>query len=162
MKIQVGGNSIVIGCTPAGKQALKAGNLTPRQRQFMLLLDEQSQLCEQAIAQLLPKLDLEALVAKGLITTVPSLSELGHPALSAALPPIVPPDKPAIPSTTKPHLKNLVNFLDAYAGAKPPVLSANPAPTRTRHVPKIPAVMPPKAVEAPSEDIVIVQSLLDN
>ena len=63
MKIQVGGNSIVIGCTPAGKQALKAGNLTPRQRQFMLLLDEQSQLCEQAIAQLLPKLDLEALVA---------------------------------------------------------------------------------------------------
>ena len=59
-------------------------------------------------------------------------------------------------------LKNLVNFLDAYAGAKPSVLSANPAPTRTRHVPKIPAVMPPKAVEAPSEDIVIVQSLLDN
>lgn len=52
--------------TNQGKQALQTDEPTPRERQFLLLLDkDDSELSRQAVSLLLTKLDLNKIVKKG-------------------------------------------------------------------------------------------------
>ena len=67
MKITIGETTVILACTAEGKQALKTDKLTPRQRQFILLVEENTHLGEQAVSNLLPKLDVQALIEKGWI-----------------------------------------------------------------------------------------------
>ena len=67
MKITIGETTVILACTAEGKQALKSDELKPRQRQFILLVEENSILGEQAVSKLLPKVNLQALVEKGWI-----------------------------------------------------------------------------------------------
>lgn len=67
MRITIGDTSVNITCTAEGKQALKTNKLTPRQRQFILLVAEDTRLAEQAVSNLLPKLDVRALLENGWI-----------------------------------------------------------------------------------------------
>ena len=68
MKVTINEIPVTLACSEAGKQALNTAEMTLRQRQFILLIKENTSLGEQAVNNLLSKLDLQQLIEKGWIS----------------------------------------------------------------------------------------------
>jgi len=58
LKVTINEIPVTLACSEAGKQALNTAEMTLRQRQFILLIKENTSLGEQAVSNLLSKLDL--------------------------------------------------------------------------------------------------------
>ena len=68
LKVTINEIPVTLACSEAGKQALNTAEMTLRQRQFILLIKENTSLGEQAVNNLLSKLDLQQLIEKGWIS----------------------------------------------------------------------------------------------
>ena len=64
LKVTINEIPITLACSEAGKQVLNTAEMTLRQRQFILLIKENTSLGEQAVSNLLSKLDLQQLIEK--------------------------------------------------------------------------------------------------
>ena len=189
LKVTINEIPVTLACSEAGKQALNTAEMTLRQRQFILLIKENTSLGEQAVSNLLSKLDLQQLIEKGWISCdVPLEQIFKQPsttvvALASAIATTEAPSAETVLSKKccdkKTGAKNLQSFLNTYTNAKlaaptiPDVSnielpSLRAADTSQQHpmasstlALKIPEALKPKVGQV-HEDIMILQSLIDD
>ena len=187
LKVTINEIPVTLACSEAGKQALNTAEMTLRQRQFILLIKENTSLGEQAVSNLLSKLDLQQLIEKGWISCDVPLGQIfKQPStpVAALASAIATTDAPSAETESvlnkkccdkKTGAKNLQSFLNTYTNAKlaaptiPDVLpSLRAADTSQQHpmadsalALKIPEALKPKVGQV-HEDIMILQSLLDD
>ena len=190
LKVTINEIPVTLACSEAGKQALNTAEMTLRQRQFILLIKENTSLGEQAVNNLLSKLDLQQLIEKGWISCDVPLGQIFKQpstpvaALASAIASSIdtPSDETVLSKKCcdkKTGVKNLQSFLNTYTNAKlaaptiPDVSnielpSLRAADTSQQHpmanstlALKIPEALQPKVGQV-HEDIMILQSLIDD
>jgi hypothetical protein len=189
LKVTINEIPVTLACSEAGKQALNTAEMTLRQRQFILLIKENTSLGEQASSNLLSKLDLQQLIEKGWISCDVPLGQIfKQPStpVAALANAIASTDTPSAETVLskkccdrKTGAKNLQSFLNTYTNAKlaaptiPDVSnielpSLRAADTSQQHpmadsalALKIPEALQPKMGQV-HEDIMILQSLIDD
>ena len=191
LKVTINEIPVTLACSEAGKQALNTAEMTLRQRQFILLIKENTSLGEQAVNNLLSKLDLQQLIEKGWISCDVPLGQIfKQPStpVAALASAIATTDAPSDENESvlskkccdkKTGAKNLQSFLNTYTNAKlaaptiPDVSnielpSLRAADTSQQHpmadsalALKIPEALQPKVAQV-HEDIMILQRLLDD
>ena len=189
MKVTINEIPVTLACSEAGKQALNTVEMTLRQRQFILLIKENTSLGEQAVSNLLSKLDLQQLIEKGWISCDVPLGQIfKQPSTPVAALASATTDAPSAETETllsekccdrKTGAKNLQSFLNTYTNAKlaaptiPDVSnielpSLRATDTSQQHpmadsalALKIPEALQPKMAQV-HEDIMILQSLIDD
>lgn len=98
--------SLSIISTQKGRQALNTDELTPRERQLLLLLDkDNSELSRQAVSSLLTKIDLNKLAKKGWVEYFVFDSKVPDVLVNAKH------EEPLVQQTAK----NIKHFLDEYS-----------------------------------------------
>lgn len=187
LKVTINEIPVTLACSEAGKQALKTAEMTLRQRQFILLIKENTSLGEQAVSNLLSKLDLQQLIEKGWISCDVPLGQIfkqpSTPVAALANAIATAPSAETVLSKKccdkKTGAKNLQSFLNTYTNAKltAPTIpnvsnielpSLRAADTSQQHpmedsalALKIPEALQPKMAQV-HEDIMILQSLIDD
>ena len=158
--------------TNQGKQALQTDEPTPRERQFLLLLDkDDSELSRQAVSLLLTKLDLNKIVKKGWVeyhvsddlSVTLDFHDKNHQNVDFSV------------STDKQTgQRKIKSFLSEYAQNPPKTLTTDlkthiadsqnaeqPYHQNLQHqLDKVIDIQLPKAVNEDFEDVMILQSLL--
>ena len=190
LKVTINEIPVTLACSEAGKQALNTAEMTLRQRQFILLIKENTSLGEQAVSNLLSKLDLQQLIEKGWISCDVPLGQIfKQPStpVAALASAIASTDAPSAETETvlskkccdkRMGAKNLQSFLNTYTNTKlaaptPDVSnielpSLRAADTSQQHPTadsalalKIPEALKPEVAQV-HEDIMILQRLLDD
>lgn len=132
LKVTINEIPVTLACSEAGKQALNTAGMTLRQRQFILLIKENTSLGEQAVSNLLSKLDLQQLIEKGWISCDVPLGQIFKQpstpvaALASAIATTEAPSAETETETVlskkccdkKTSAKNLQSFLNTYTNAK--------------------------------------------
>ncbi|MFW2178247.1 MULTISPECIES: hypothetical protein [unclassified Moraxella] len=168
--------SLAIVCTALGREALNQHLLTPRERQLLLLLDKNSNTSEQVVAHLLQKINIPKLSEQGLIkyqidaSTDKMVNQFPHSSLVQ-----LNFNTPSYQKYDKTENKDLKNFLATYSHLHDDeiinVIEVNESPTvkeqinHSESTPTIefnaPPIKMPQAVPTHFEDIMIVQTLLN-
>lgn len=149
--------TLAIECTAAGKQALLTNSLSPRERQLLFLLDQDSGLSIQAVGNLLQKVNINDLAGKGWITyQLLSTTQLGQ---STAVVNQHINVKFVNSVDKKPDGKAIKSFLSTYGALDDEAVPPPKATRTTTSVDKVPSLTPPAHPPAHSTSKVAAASM---